>query len=131
MGAHLPSSPGNSVASIRVITAFYGKMLDSPRLQRHFAGVSMEGLISKQSAFIDIIATNGTSYSERDIQQAHAHLPIDDSDFDEMLVLLDMALREQRLDPEPGAAIKRAFASFRTAIVKPSGGESRVQAPAP
>ena len=118
MGEPLPPSPGSSVASIRVVTAFYAKMLDSPRLQRHFAGVSMEGLISKQSALIDVIAANGTSYTEAHLHQVHAHLSIDDADFDEMLVLLDMALREQRIDPEPGAAIRQAFASSRNAIVK-------------
>ena len=121
MGDPLPRSPGSSVASIRVMTAFYGKMLDSPRLQRHFAGVSMEGLIAKQTALIDIIATNGTAYTPDDLHQAHAHLPIDDADFDEMLGLLDLALREQRMDPETGAGIRRVFASYRDAIVKQSG----------
>ena len=131
MGEPLSRSPGASVASIRVMTAFYGKMLDSPRLQRHFAGVSMEGLISKQTAFIDIIGAHGTSYTQDDLHQAHAHLPIDDADYDEMLLLLDMALREQRMEPETGAAIQQVFASYREAIVKGSGDESMVPFAAP
>ena len=81
----------------------------------------MEGLISKQAAFIDIIGTNGTSYTQDDLHQVHSHLPIDAADFDEMLLLLDTALREQRVEPEPGAAIRQVFASYREAIVKRSG----------
>ena len=131
MGDPLPLSPGSSVASIRVITAFYAKMLDSPRMQRHFAGVSMEGLISKQSALIDMIGSNGTSYTGDDMHQVHAHLSIDDADFDEMLLLLDMTLREQRIDPEPGDAIRLVFTSFRNAIVGPGGDDWRVSAPVP
>ena len=91
----------------------------------------MEGLISKQSALIDMIAANSISYTEDDLHQVHAHLSVDDADFDEMLLLLDLTLREQRVDPQPGAAIKQVFASSRNAIVKQSGDGWRVRAPAP
>ena len=77
----------------------------------------MDRLVSKQSALIDAILADSSSYTGPELRRFHSHLRIDDGDYDEMMRLLTETLREQKIEPEAAAAIELVFSSFRNAIV--------------
>lgn len=108
---------GGTVGMIRVVTAFYARVLESPLLSHHFAGMSMDSLISQQAAFMDAIVRGDPGYSDTDLHQLHAHLIISDNEYDELLRLLEVTLREHGVESDHKVAIEQSFASFRQAIV--------------
>ncbi len=105
------------MGTIQMVTSFYSKVLTSPLLYHHFVGVPMEVLVAKQVAFIDTIVRGNPGYSSADLQRIHAHLKIDDNDFDELMRLLDASLRKHVTDPGVRSVIHGGFASFRQAII--------------
>jgi len=100
-----------------MVTSFYSKVLASPLLYRHFVGVPMEVLVAKQTSFIDAIVKGDPGYSSVELHDIHAHLKVDDDDFDELMRILDDSLRELVTDAETRSRIHGTFASFREAIL--------------
>ena len=106
-----------TVGLIRIITSFYAKVLQSPRLEHYFAGVPMEVLVAKQASFIDTIIRGDPGYSPAELHRLHSHLDIDQDSYDELLAILDLTLREHHLEARVRALIVDTFGSFRDFIV--------------
>ena len=106
-----------TVGTIRLVTSFYSQVLGSPVLYKYFAGVPIEVLIAKQSAFIDTVVRGEPGYSATELQQLHAHLSIDDPSFDELIRLLNDSLHEHEFGAEATAVVLASFESFRDVIV--------------
>ena len=100
-----------------MVTSFYSKVLASPVLSRHFAGIPMEVLVAKQAAFIDATLRGDSGYSSAELHHTHAHLQVDNTDFDELMLILDASLGELVTDAEARSRIHGTFASFREAII--------------
>ena len=100
-----------------MVASFYSDVLASPLLYRHFVGVPMEVLVAKQSSFIETIVKGDPGYSANELQQVHAHLPIDNRDFDELLRILDASLLKHAVEPSVRSLIHDSFESFRPVIV--------------
>ena len=77
----------------------------------------MDGLVAKQSGLIDAITADAPLFTTEEMHQVHAHLRIDETDYDEMLRLLALTLHEQAIAPAPAEAIQHVFTSYRDAIV--------------
>jgi hemoglobin len=100
-----------------VVDDFYDRVLDDDRLAGYFEGVAMGDLRAHQVAFVSAVAGGPAEYTGEDMRTAHAHLDIDDGDFDAVADHLEIALRENGLRGDHVAAIMREVAALRDPIV--------------
>jgi hemoglobin len=90
---------GGFVAIRRIVSAFYARMLQSPALAPHFAGVDMRRLIDHQTKFVTQVMGGPATFPDRQIERAHAGLGITAGEFAEMVGLLRATLEEAALAP--------------------------------
>ena len=90
---------GGFVAVRKIISSFYDKVLDSPRLGRHFVGVDMRALVDHQTKFITYVMGGPATFSDAQIQRAHTQRGISRAEFREMIELLAATLEEAELEP--------------------------------
>jgi len=92
-------------------------VLADDRLAGYFADAAMDDLRAHQIAFVSSVAGGPVEYSGEDMRTAHAHLDLDDEDFDAVASHLEAALRENGVRGENVAAIMGEVAALRDPIV--------------
>lgn len=60
----------------KIISAFDDKVLDSPRLRRHFSNVGMHALVDLQIKFITFVMGGPASFGDAQNRRVHARLGI-------------------------------------------------------
>jgi len=101
----------------QIVSAFYDKVLDSPVLERHFAGVDMKRLIDHQTKFMATLMGGPASFSDEALRRAHAALAISADEFNEAGELLRESLEEFGLHPADIREVYDAFVGYRSIIV--------------
>ena len=81
-----------------IVTGFYRRMLDSPRLGRYFASLNMRRLIEHQTKFITYVMGGPATYADAQLARSHQGLGISAAEFAEMLELLRATLEEAGLE---------------------------------
>jgi hemoglobin len=89
----------------KIVSAFYERVLDSPLVQHHFAGVPMARLIDHQTQFISQLLGGPVRISDETLQHAHARLRITKEEFEEIVRLLGNTLEEGGLGREDVAFV--------------------------
>lgn len=85
---------GGFASISKVVTAFYDKVLDSPVLSKYFEGIDMRRQIDHQTKFIASLMGGPASYTNQELERAHARFTITRSEFDEMMELLQETLED-------------------------------------
>ena len=85
---------GGFPAIRKVVSAFYDKVLDSPSLQRHFAGTDMRRLIDHQIKFVAQVMQGPAAYSDDQLRRVHERLAISKGEFAETAELLCETLED-------------------------------------
>ena len=120
-----PSRPGGGTVRPRFAWSPRStQVLASPVLHRHFVGVPMEVLVAKQTSFIETASSEEIPVTRPpSCMQLHAHLRIDDTDFDEMIATPRRLLHEHGVEPTGCARlIHDSFKSFRSVhYFRPAG----------
>jgi len=101
----------------RIVSAFYDKVLDSPRLQRHFAAADMRTLIDHQTKFISSVMGGPASFDDEALRRVHAPLGITKVEFDEVAGLLRETLEDFGLDAADIEHVWRSVLRREGAIV--------------
>lgn len=101
----------------KVISSFYDKVLDSPRLSRHFTQVDMRVLIDHQTKFITFVMGGPASFTDTQLERVHTRLGITRPEFREMVDLLEETLLEQGLEPADVEHVRREVAKRELFIV--------------
>ncbi|MFA9431853.1 group 1 truncated hemoglobin [Egicoccus sp. AB-alg2] len=84
----------------KVVSEFYDRVLDSPQLSSHFAGVDMRSLINHQTQFIAYLTGGpGAVYTDDALRRVHAPLGITEPEVEEMRRLLRETLEDLDFDP--------------------------------
>jgi hemoglobin len=83
-----------------MVSAFYDKVLDSPRLGPHFEHIDMRRLIDHQTKFISAMMGGPASFTDEQIARAHHRLGITTAEFHEMADLFRETLEDFTL-PAP------------------------------
>lgn len=78
----------------RIVTAFYEKILDSPVTSPYFDGIDMKRLIDHQTRFIATVMGGPASYTNEQLERAHARLSITEPAFLEAVSLLRETLAD-------------------------------------
>jgi hemoglobin len=84
----------------RVVTTFYGKMIDSEIAGPYFREADMRRLIDHQTKFIATVMGGPISFSDDQLERAHARHGIDEAAFNETISLLREALEEHDFTDE-------------------------------
>lgn len=108
---------GGRDAVVAVVDDFYDRVLNDDRLASYFADAAMDDLRAHQVAFVSSVAGGPVEYTGDDMRTAHAHLDLDDEDFDAVAGHLEAALRENGVEDDNVAAVIEAVAALRDPIV--------------
>ena len=101
----------------KLVSAFYDKVLDSPSLSRHFAGVDMRALIDRQTKFMTYVMDGPATFSDGQIERVHARLGVTRADFREMVALLRETLEAFDLEPADVEHVERELAKRERLVV--------------
>ena len=101
----------------RIVSAFYDRVLDEPMVGRHFEGLDMARLVDHQAKFIAQVMGGPASYTDEQLQRAHARLGISQAEFATMADLLRETLEDFALEADDIVAVDRAFRQRETFIV--------------
>lgn len=91
---------GGQRAVEAVVEEFYDRVLSDEQLIPYFDGMDMDELRAHQIQFISSVAGGPVEYSGTDMREAHAHLDIDEADFDAVGEHLETALRTNGVSEE-------------------------------
>jgi hemoglobin len=92
MGNTLYERLGGAQGIEAVVDDFYDRVLDDESLAGYFEDMDMAQLREHQQAFITMVAGGPQYYDGRDMREAHAHLDLDESDFEAVAGHLEDAL---------------------------------------
>ena len=101
----------------RIVSSFYGEVLDSKTLSHYFDDVDMPRLIDHQTKFMATLLGGPASFSNEHIQRVHVRLRIDDDAMDEMKVVLRGCLDEHGFDETDISSVISAFEAYRPLVV--------------
>jgi hemoglobin len=102
----------------RVVLDFYDRVLASARLAPLFADIDMHRLVEHQAKFISSVMGGPESYTDAMLRESHAHLPIDQEAFDEMIGLLQRTLEDFEITPADVKTIVADLNARRAQIVR-------------
>lgn len=97
--------------------SFYDALLDSDEIGPFFDNVDMSKMVDHQTKFIASLLGGPASYTERQLQQLHAHLEIQDTHFDELKVILLDTLMDHGMDETDAHQVLEEFETRRKLIV--------------
>jgi len=105
-------------ASVRkIVSTFYDKVLESPRLSPYFAAVDMPALVDHQTKFVAYLMGGPAAYTDEQIRRVHAGLDVRRADFAEMVDLLCEALEDHDLAASDIADIRQHLQAREHLIV--------------
>jgi hemoglobin len=101
----------------RLVMDFYDRVLDSPVTGPYFTGVDMRRLIDHQTRFIATVMGGPASYTNDQLERAHAHLGITEEAFLEAVALLRETLEDHDLPAEDVRTVEDAMMERKHFIV--------------
>ena len=101
----------------RVVMEFYDRLLDSDVVGPYFDDVDMKRLIDHQTKFVASILGGPAEFSEVRLVQAHRHLGIEASEFEEMARIFDVTLADHGFDEQDRKTVLSEIESRRGQIV--------------
>ena len=101
----------------RVVSTFYGRVLDSPILAPYFDGIDMRRLMDHQTKFIASIMGGPASYTDEHLARIHERLGIDDRAFEEMTTVLRETLEDHDFSEGDIATVYAEITARRPFIV--------------
>lgn len=105
-------------ATVRgIVSSFYDRMLESPRLEPYFAHVDMRRLIDHQTQFVSAMMGGPVSFTNDHLHRVHARLKIARDEFLEMADLLTETLEDFDLPDEDVAHVRREILKREMYIV--------------
>ncbi|NQV60268.1 MAG: group 1 truncated hemoglobin [Alphaproteobacteria bacterium] len=102
----------------RLVMAFYVKVLDSPVLSKYFEAIDMRRQIDHQTKFIASLMGGPASFTNQELERAHARFTINRAEFDEMLELLQETLEDFELDDDDVKEVVQNFNSRANFVIR-------------
>jgi len=82
----------------RIVSTFYDRVLESPKLTDYFDGVDMRNLIDHQTKFIASVMGGPASFTDQHLARVHEHLGITSVAFDEAVLILRESLEDHDVE---------------------------------
>ena len=106
----------------KVVSEFYDRVLDSPRLGPYFANIDMKQQISHQTKFIATLMGGPASYSDQELERKHAHLNVDEESFMEVATLLVETLEDFDFKTQDIRTLEAEFMRRKRYVVRNGAG---------
>jgi hemoglobin len=100
-----------------MVSAFYDKVLTSPRLGPHFQHIDVRRLIDHQTKFTSAMMGGPASFTDEQIARAHQRLGITDAEFDEMGELFRETLEDFGVEEADVSRLHAHVLSMRQHVV--------------
>lgn len=101
----------------KVVSDFYDRVLDSPRLQSYFVDVDLRNLIDHQTKFVASVMGGPASFSDDVLRRVHEPLGISIAEFDEIVSLLCEAMEENGMADEDIDHVRKEIMKRQLLIV--------------
>jgi hemoglobin len=108
---------GGFASVSRVVSDFYGRMMESDIMRPYFVDVDMARLIDHQTKFFASMMGGPASFSDEHLERVHAHLGITDPAFQELGLLLRETLEDHDFDESDIALVMSEVMARRPVIV--------------
>lgn len=108
---------GGFASVSRVVSAFYGKVLESPLVAPFFENTDMRVQIDHQTKFIASLMGGPASYSDGELERIHARFNISEREFSEIVELLTETLEDFDFEQADIDAVRDAITSRKSLIV--------------
>jgi hemoglobin len=105
----------------RIVSDFYGRVLDDDGLRPFFKGVDMSRQIDHQTKFVAYLMGGPASFTDEHIERVHAHLDIDQGSFDTLVVIFRETLEDHDMDETDIGAVIGELTSRKRLVVKKAG----------
>ena len=105
----------------QVVSDFYGRVLESPRLSLYFDGVDIHTLVAHQSAFLEAVMGGLQGAGPDEIRRIHARLDVPGADFEEMIDLLGHSLDRFEVEPVDKEAVQGRYLAYADQVVTNRG----------
>lgn len=83
-----------------LVSSFYDKVLKSDTLAMYFKYTDMSSQIHHQTMFLTMVLGGPNDYKGKSLEDAHKHLMLGETQFNEIVNLLKKTLEEHSVDPE-------------------------------
>lgn len=100
-----------------VVDDFYDRVLADDQLAPYFEDMDMGALRSHQVQFISAVADGPVEYTGEDMREAHAHMDIDEADFDLVGGYLQSALEDNGVPDEHVEAIMSEVVALKAPVL--------------
>jgi hemoglobin len=108
---------GGFASVSRVVSDFYGRVMESSIMRPYFENVDMERLIDHQTKFFASMMGGPASFSDEHLLRVHSHLGIDDEAFQELALLLRETLEDHDFDESDISLVIGEVVARRPVIV--------------
>lgn len=102
----------------RIVSDFYERVLDSDNLAPYFKGVDMAKQIDHQTKFVAFLMGGPASFSDEHLERVHDHLNIDDSSFEELLLVFRETLEDAGMDDTDTGVVVGELVKRKRLVVK-------------
>lgn len=109
---------GGEPAVDAAVDKFYRKVLADDRISHYFDGIDMERQAAKQKSFLTMAFGGPNNYTDRDMKEAHAHLPgLKDEHFDAVVENLGSTLKDMGVANDLIAEVAAIAETTRDAVL--------------
>lgn len=108
---------GGEDAIEAVVDRFYERLLDDDQVNGFFEDTDVNELRAHQAQFISAVTGGPVDYTGAEMEEAHAHLAIDERDFEIVAVHLDETLGEFDVPDDERETVMAEISSYEDAIV--------------
>lgn len=105
----------------QVVSDFYRRVLESPRLAVYFDGVDIHTLVAHQSAFLEAVMGGEQRTGPDEIKRVHARLGVSGVDFGEMIDLLGQSLDRFEVEPVDKREVQDRYLGYADQVVNNNG----------
>jgi hemoglobin len=104
----------------RIVSDFYGRVLDNDILAPHFNGVDMRRQIDHQTKFVAYLMGGPASFTDEHLERVHSRMDINEDSFNEIVEVLRETLEDHDLDETDIGEIIAELAVRKRLVVKES-----------
>jgi len=108
---------GGFASVSRVVSAFYGKVLESALLAPYFEHTDMRVQIDHQTKFIASLMGGPASYTNAELERIHRRLNISERDFAEIVELLTETLEDFNFEQDDIDDVREEMTKRKSLIV--------------
>lgn len=104
----------------RIVSDFYGRVLENDVLAHYFTGVNMRRQIDHQTKFVAYLMGGPASFTDEHLERVHSHMDIDEASFNEIVEVFRETLEDHGMSETDIGDVTAQLTSRKRLVVKDS-----------